>query len=101
VIHDGKAPYPLYDLIPPASGWTTNGAVDINDRGQIVGEGTNPQGYLDGFLLDPLPDTSPALWLLAGIALTGLGRIAGSGTTNRRADHRDEGAQGPVAHVTA
>lgn len=42
----------LNDLIPPGAGWVLTDAIDINNDGQIVGN-----GYLDGavraFLLMP------------------------------------------------
>ena len=44
----------LNDLIPPASGWTLNSAIAINDFGMIVGTGVNPQGKSHAFLLKPL-----------------------------------------------
>jgi probable HAF family extracellular repeat protein len=89
VIHDGNSPHSLSDLILPGSGWTISAAVDVNDRGQVIGEGTNPQGYSNGFLLDPLPDATPGLWLLAGVVLTGLGRTAGQGRRERGSNQRE------------
>lgn len=38
------------------SGWTLTEARGINDRGQIVGFGTNPSGLVHGFLLTPVDD---------------------------------------------
>ena len=42
-----------------ANGWTLETAVGINDAGQIVGWGTNPDGFDEGFVLNvsaiPLP----------------------------------------------
>jgi probable HAF family extracellular repeat protein len=43
----------LKDLIPPDSGWTLISASGINDRGQIVGYGMNPEGNTRAFLLTP------------------------------------------------
>ncbi|MCH8912583.1 MAG: immunoglobulin domain-containing protein [Planctomycetes bacterium] len=43
----------LNDLIPPDSGWTLHEAKDINESGQIVGWGLNPDGLGRGFLLTP------------------------------------------------
>jgi hypothetical protein len=43
---------------------------DINDAGQIVGSGTNPQGIRRAFLLNPLPPIPAAsAWTLLGCAL--------------------------------
>lgn len=47
----------LKDLIPPDSGWTLVSATGINDRGQIVGYGFNPDGQTHAFLLTPGADT--------------------------------------------
>ena len=44
----------LNDLIPDGSGWILTGASDINDAGQIVGEGM-VAGSLQAFLLNPQP----------------------------------------------
>jgi probable HAF family extracellular repeat protein len=43
----------LNTLIPPDSGWTLETGYDINDAGQIVGQGRNPDGQEHGFLLTP------------------------------------------------
>lgn len=40
-------------LIPPQSGWTLESAVDINDRGEIIGIGNHAQNGDAGFLLVP------------------------------------------------
>ena len=45
----------------PASGWTLTQAYAINNAGQIVGYGTNPQGQIRAFLLKPLLPTSVSL----------------------------------------
>jgi probable HAF family extracellular repeat protein len=44
----------LNDLIPEGSGWVLSSAHDINDAGQIVGDG-KIRGTLQAFLLNPLP----------------------------------------------
>ena len=43
----------LNDLIPADSGWVLHEATDINEVGQIVGGGFNPDGLGRGFLLAP------------------------------------------------
>ncbi|HYE16621.1 MAG TPA: DUF3466 family protein [Pyrinomonadaceae bacterium] len=42
------------------SNWTLLEARSINNRGQIVGFGTNPSGFLHAFLLTPVRDGPPA-----------------------------------------
>lgn len=44
----------LNTLIPAESGWILASASGIDDHGQIVGTGTNPQGQTEAFLLTPL-----------------------------------------------
>lgn len=44
----------LNDLIPPDSDWDLLSARDINDAGEIVGIGINPDGELHGWLLTPV-----------------------------------------------
>ncbi len=43
----------LNELIPADSGWVLHEAADINESGQIVGTGINPDGDGHGFLLTP------------------------------------------------
>jgi uncharacterized membrane protein len=64
----------LNDMIPVDSGWWLDEAKDINDLGQIVGNG-NIEGDNRAFLLTPIPIPG-ALWLLGSglIALVGLRR---------------------------
>ncbi len=50
---DGNT-HDLNDLIPSDSGWFLEAANDINDEGEIVGVGYNPEGEERGFLLRPL-----------------------------------------------
>lgn len=45
----------LNELIDPATGWALRLAYDINDNGQIVGEGI-VNGEIHGFLLTPVPN---------------------------------------------
>lgn len=43
---------PISDLLPPGSGWTINTITDINDNGQILGNGIY-DGQIRGFILTP------------------------------------------------
>lgn len=45
-------------LCVPGSGWVLRQATGINDRGDIVGNGTNPQGHSAAFKLQPLRPSS-------------------------------------------
>ena len=47
----------LNDLIPQDSGWHLSRALDVNNRGHIVGFGVSPDGLTHGFLLVPEPST--------------------------------------------
>ena len=60
----------INSLISPNSGWTLGAAYAINDSGQIVGTGTNPNGKSDAFLLTPIPE--PSTLALLGISVIGL-----------------------------
>lgn len=42
--------------IPANSGWVLQFSYSINDRGQIVGQGVNPNGQTHGFLLTPVAE---------------------------------------------
>ncbi len=62
----------LNDLIDPSSGWNLDGGASaINDAGQIVGCGINPQGEFHAFLLTPVVPEPSSLSLLCG-AIAGL-----------------------------
>jgi len=54
----------LNGLIDPSSGWKLQNADDINDLGQIVGVGVDPQGQTEEFLLNPVPEPSAAAILI-------------------------------------
>ena len=56
----------LNSLIAPSSGWTLQCATAVNDKGQIVGDGTNPSGQTDAFLLTPSPEPSTLALLATG-----------------------------------
>jgi len=56
---DGKIT-DLNTLIAPASRWTLEEAMAINDNGQIVGSGINPKGKHRAFLLTPTLQTLPS-----------------------------------------
>ena len=52
------------------SGWRIQTALDINDRGEIVGVGvySAPNGnFYQGFLLSPVPEPTTAVYMLIGI----------------------------------
>jgi probable HAF family extracellular repeat protein len=59
----------LIDLIPPNSGWTSlSYATSINDRGQILGVGTQGGSFpLTVFLLTPVPE--PPSMIMATVAI--------------------------------
>lgn len=52
---EGGVMYNLNDLISAESQWDLLSALDINDGGEIVGIGINPDGELHGWLLTPVP----------------------------------------------
>ena len=49
----------LNAMIPPNSGWTLQIAMAVNDSGQIVGNGTAPDGNTRAFLLTPWSRVAP------------------------------------------
>jgi len=61
----------LNDMLDSSgSGWTLMGCRDINNAGQIVGFGINPDGFSHGFLLTPIPE--PSTFVLLGMGAFGL-----------------------------
>ncbi len=64
------------NLLPPNSGWISTSATDINDAGQIVGYGINPQGEFTGYELTPVSNQVPEPSLLVFFGLIGLGLAA-------------------------
>jgi probable HAF family extracellular repeat protein len=63
--------YDLNTLLDSSGiGWTLTMACGINDLGQIVGGGTNPQGRGHAFLLTPVPE--PSMLVRLGTAILGL-----------------------------
>jgi probable HAF family extracellular repeat protein len=52
-LYVGGTMYNLNSLIPANSGWVLQSAAAINDCGQIVGDGLNPDGLSHAFLLTP------------------------------------------------
>jgi probable HAF family extracellular repeat protein len=72
-LYDGGPSFiDLNTLLEPASGagWTLDVALDINDFGQIVGNGRR-DGVAHGFLLTPVPEPSTWALMLGGLALLG------------------------------
>lgn len=53
------------------SGWRLTEARAINDAGQIVGSGLNPDGSARGFILTPIPEPGHWAMLLFGLGLVG------------------------------
>lgn len=57
----------LNTLINPSSGWTLQSAEDINNLGQIVGQGIDRSGNERGYMLTPISVPEPASLALLGI----------------------------------
>lgn len=69
VIADTTEIRELIDLIPPDSGWRPTDVYSINDLGQILGRGTNPDGHIVNFLMTPAEQVpEPGTWAVFGLA---------------------------------
>jgi len=59
----------LIDLLPPDSGWRPTDVYSINDVGQILGWGVNPEGHYTTFLMTPADNVpEPGTWAVFGLA---------------------------------
>ena len=56
----------LNSLIDPNAGWVLTDAFAINDGGLIVGDGINPEGKDDAFLLTPVSTVPEPNWSSMG-----------------------------------
>ncbi|WP_337175567.1 PEP-CTERM sorting domain-containing protein [Paludisphaera sp.] len=63
----------LIDLFPPGSGWSSVAALSINDNGQILGWGKNPEGESSMFLLTPNAVPEPGTWAVFGLMAAAAG----------------------------
>jgi probable HAF family extracellular repeat protein len=54
------------------TGWSLTDATAINDAGQIVGYGSNPQGVTSAFILTPVPEPEAYLMMGVGVCLAGV-----------------------------
>jgi len=70
-VDDPDAVYELADLVPE-SGWTFLTATSINDHGQILGRGINPDGERHSYLLTPENVPEPGTWAVFGLAAAAL-----------------------------
>jgi probable HAF family extracellular repeat protein len=67
----------LNTLIDPSSGWVITSSSDINDNGQIVGQGTlNGQSHY--FLMDPVDPSGTASFAVSGFPSSTTAGTAGS-----------------------
>jgi len=62
----------LIDLLPPDSGWRPVEVYSINDVGQILGRGVNPEGEYTTFLMTPENVPEPGTWAVFGLAAAAL-----------------------------
>jgi len=66
-LYHGGSMFDLNNFIPGNSGWTQiETAMAINDRGQIVGQGTI-NGAIHGYVMTPVPETDIATMLMTGL----------------------------------
>lgn len=63
----------LSELFPPGSGWSSVAALSINDNGQILGWGTNPEGEYAKFILTPNAVPEPGTWTVFGLMAAAAG----------------------------
>jgi uncharacterized membrane protein len=71
-IYSGGKAHSLSSLLDASGkGWTLDAVVDINNRGQIVGFGTDAKGLSRAFMLAPVPEPGTWATMLAGLALVG------------------------------
>jgi Protein of unknown function (DUF3466) len=68
-LSDGHSSWDLNTLIAPGSGWLLTSALDINDLGQIVGQGVNAQGQGRDYLLTPTTVPEPRSFLVVGTGM--------------------------------
>ena len=75
------APIPLIDLLPTPTAWKLLTVSDINDNGDIVGEGINPSGQDVDYELIPLTAPEPSVLALLCV---GVGACVGRRVWTRR-----------------